>query len=349
MATVTAEVVIDVSGLADVDPYINALITAVADGVKVSDGALKSPDTEHGGFITVAAPSGDVIEVFAEMVDITSLDPAGPMLLNSDGNGYWLRCNATEVRPYKVVNYVPAGSRMGGPTNATVNALDQVSIKIDESDGTITTYHNGSLLETLTDTDYTSLKAGFFSIRTNSNEGGAASWGADGYAAIIDYTVRKGSTGVTVTHTLTAGGISTATLNGESLTIDSQSGQDVVLDFDDSIVASGEYDLVLTDSAAATETFTVQYNVFGLTSDTIQKDGVDIGAQTDIELVVLTGAEGSRVVAEQQSALTTDSDGITGETILNDAALVDTTAVYVVWQSAAAEVMWSYETTVELI
>ena len=347
MATVTAEVVIDVSGLADVDPYINALITAVADGVKVSDGALKSPDTEHGGFITVAAPSGDVIEVFAEMVDIKSSDPAGPMLLNSDGNGYWLRCNATEVRPYKVINYVPT-TRMGAAT-ITFNALDQVSIKIDESDGTITSYHNGSLIETLTDTDYTSLKAGFFSIRTNSNEGGAASWGADGYAATVDYTVRKSATGVTVTHTLTADGISTATLDGESLTIDTQSGQDVVLDFDDSIVTSGEYDLVLTDSAAATETFVTQYNVFGLASDTIQKDGVDIGAQTDIELVVLTGAEGSRVVAEQQSALTTDSDGITGETILNDAGLVDTTAVYVVWQSATAEVMWSYETTVELI
>ena len=168
-------------------------------------------------------------------------------------------------------------------------------------------------------------------------------------SASLDYTVRKGATGVTVTHTLTADGISTATLNGESLTIDSQSGQDVVLDFDDSIVASGEYDLVLTDSAAATETLTVQYNVFGLASDTIQKDGVDIGAQTDIELVVLTGAEGSRVVAEQQSALTTDSNGITGATILNDAGLVDTTAVYVVWQSATADVQWSYETTVELI
>jgi len=164
----------------------------------------------------------------------------------------------------------------------------------------------------------------------------------------VDYTVRKGGT-ATITHTLTAGGVTSATLNGAAVTLGPQSGQTVDISFTDTITTSGEYPLVLTDSAAATQTLTVQYNVFGLASDTIEKEGVAIGAQTDLELVVLTGAEGSRVLAEQKSGLTTDASGITGATVVNAVGLVDTTAVYAIWKSDTAGVQWGYETTVELI
>jgi len=139
-------------------------------------------------------------------------------------------------------------------------------------------------------------------------------------ASGTDYTIRKGST-ATITHTLTAAGITSATLNGEAVTLGPQSGQTVDISFTDTIATSGEYPLVLTDSAAATQTLTVQYNVYGLPSSTIRKDGVALGGLTNIEIIVMTGGVLPRTFLEQLTGNTTDSGNTGNIVIVNELAV----------------------------
>jgi len=158
-----------------------------------------------------------------------------------------------------------------------------------------------------------------------------------------DYTARKGST-ETITHTLTADGITTATLNGETVTIGTQSGQDADIDLDETaITTSGEYDLVLGDGVG-TETFTVQYNVIGLPSNTLLKDGAALASLTDVKLTVLD-ASGTRL--DRQTGLTTDASGLTGVTPVAAGAVDD--PVEVSFFSPGSEVGIVYETTLELL
>ena len=163
-------------------------------------------------------------------------------------------------------------------------------------------------------------------------------------AADADYTARKGATGVEVTHNLTADGITSQTLGGEAVTLVSQSGQVVTLDFDESaILTSGEIDLVLGDGVD-TETFTVQYNVIGLPSNTLLKDGAALASLTDVKLTVLD-ASGTRL--DRQTGLTTDASGLTGVTPVAAGAVDDPVEVSVF--SPGSEVGIVYETTLGLL
>ena len=158
-----------------------------------------------------------------------------------------------------------------------------------------------------------------------------------------DYTARKGST-ETITHALTADGITTATLNGETVTIGTQSGQDADIALDETaITTSGEYDLVLGDGVD-TETFTVQYNVVGLPSNTLLKDGAVLASLTDVKLTVLD-ASGTRL--DRQTGLTTDASGLTGVTPVAAGAVDD--PVEVSFFSPGSEVGIVYETTLGLL
>jgi len=158
-----------------------------------------------------------------------------------------------------------------------------------------------------------------------------------------DYTARKGST-ETITHTLTADGITTATLNGETVTIGTQSGQDADINFTDTITTSGVYDLVLGDGVG-TETYTVQYNVIGLSSNTLQKEGSALASLTDVELDIFdaTGA----TVLDTLTGITTDASGVTGPTIIATGAVDDT--VRVSGYSDSAEIGFAYKATLELL
>ena len=158
-----------------------------------------------------------------------------------------------------------------------------------------------------------------------------------------DYTARKGST-VTITHTLTADGITTATLNGETVTIGTQSGQDADIDLDETaITTSGEYDLVLGDGTD-TETFTVQYNVIGLATNTLQKEGDALADLSDVRITVLNAA-GTRL--DRQTGLTTNGSGVTGTTIV--AAGDPGDAVEVSYYSASEEAGITFVTALELL
>ena len=159
----------------------------------------------------------------------------------------------------------------------------------------------------------------------------------------VDYTARKGST-ATITHTLTAAGLTSATLNGQAVTITSQSGQTASISFTDTITTSDVYDLVLGDGVD-TQTLTLQYNVIGLTTNTIQKEGVSIGARSDLEMDVLD--EVGSTVLGNLTGLTTDAAGVTGQTIVPAGAVGD--AVRVSGYSEAAGIGFAYKTTLGLL
>jgi hypothetical protein len=159
-----------------------------------------------------------------------------------------------------------------------------------------------------------------------------------------DYTARKGATGVEITHTLTADGITSQTLGGEVVTLVSQSGQVVTLDFDESAITTSDvYDIVLGDGVD-TQTFKVQYNVIGLPSNTLLKDGAALASLADVKLTVLD-ASGTRL--DRQTGLTTDADGLTGVTPVAAGAVDD--PVEVSFFSPGSEVGIVYETTLGLL
>ena len=163
------------------------------------------------------------------------------------------------------------------------------------------------------------------------------------YEQGADYTIRKGAT-VTVSHALTAAGLTSATLNGQAVTIASQSGQNATINFTDTITTSGVYNLVLGDGVD-TQMLTVQYNVIGLTTNTIHKEGASIGAWTDLEIDVLN-ASGTTILGTL-TGLTTDASGITGKTVVPAGAAGD--AVRVSGYSEAAEIGFAYKTVLGLL
>ena len=184
-------------------------------------------------------------------------------------------------------------------------------------------------------------------IGTN-NAAQVGTWPADNSEWVligpaVDYTARKAST-ATITHTLTAAGLTSATLDGQAVTIASQSGQTADITFTDTITTSGVYDLVLGDGVG-NQTLKVQYNVIGLTTNTIQKEGASIGARTDLEIDILdaTGA----TVLDTLTGLTTDAAGDTGTAIVAAGAVDD--AVRVSGYSEAAGIGFAYKTTLGLL
>jgi hypothetical protein len=146
---------------------------------------------------------------------------------------------------------------------------------------------------------------------------------------VFVYTQRKGSS-FDVTHTL--GTITTATLNGIAITINTTGTGTVNLTDISGITASGEYPLVLGDGAT-TETYTVQLNVVGISSYNINKDGVDQINLTDIEFILMVGLPGARVIADQIFNITTNASGDTGVIEVYDVSLNAGDVILVLQQS----------------
>ena len=178
---VTGEIEIDFTGVSDVNPYVDALVVAVGNGVKVAGGAAKSP-TSGGGFYTAATPTGTDIR---SRITINGSNPAGdavgPALINTSGDGYWLHSRTTTTRIYSVIGGVE-GSQIGANTTVEAFAGDDTELRIDEATNTLTAYVNGTLIETFVDSTYTGVRGGIFSRFQNNNATGVAVWAADGYA-----------------------------------------------------------------------------------------------------------------------------------------------------------------------
>ena len=221
--------------------------------------------------------------------------------------------------------------------------LDFNSRNLDVSNSPWATVAGTSNIDVYKRSDTSSATADLSGPITGGTSSYAAGWASFTEVAGVDYTARKGST-ETITHTLTADGITTATLDGETVTIGTQSGQDADIALDETaITTSGEYDLVLGDGTD-TETFTVQYNVIGLATNTLQKEGDALADLSDVRITVLNAA-GTRL--DRQTGLTTNATGVTGTTIV--AAGDPEDAVEVSYYSASAEAGITFVTALELL
>ncbi|MDF0750291.1 hypothetical protein NLU14_08615 [Marinobacter sp. 71-i] len=144
------------------------------------------------------------------------------------------------------------------------------------------------------------------------------------------------------------GTIASVTLNGNAITLDSQDASTfTVTDSDASITASGAYDLVATGDTV--ETISVQVNVVGLSGNTLRKDGGILASLTDIEVIVMTGAAGSRVINQNPSGLVSDVSGDTAALEVPDLALSVDDPVFVILHSASQGAGVPFSTTLELI
>ena len=180
---------IDFSVIADVSPYTNTLITPFNNGVKVVSGAVKTVAGE-GGFYTTDAPTSAIVSSNITLNGAYPADIVGPALINSSGDGYILRLNWAETRIYVITGGV-VGARIGGTISGNPVAGDNAAIHIDTATDTLTTYLNGVLLETLVDTTYTGLRAGFWSYFASQNNVGATYWGARGYPVLTGFNAYR--------------------------------------------------------------------------------------------------------------------------------------------------------------
>jgi hypothetical protein len=161
-----------------------------------------------------------------------------------------------------------------------------------------------------------------------------------------DYTQRKGST-FDATHTL--GTITTATLNAVAITINSTGAGTVNLTDTSGVTTSGVYNLVLGDGAA-TQTQTVQVNVFGVvpSNNPAQKDGSALASLTGVQIRITAGANLNGTQVYYSGTETTDATGnfSTFDVSTSAAAAADPVLMHVL--TAAGNSITSAE-TVELI
>ena len=145
------------------------------------------------------------------------------------------------------------------------------------------------------------------------------------------------------------GTITGATLNGETITLDSQDAETfTVTDSDGSITTSGEYDLVATGDTV--ETITVQVNVVGVTpaNNPLQKDGAPLANLTNVEVRISAGATLAGTQLFYTGTATTDASGNLGNIDLSDTAADPDDVVLLKIRTAAGDSIIAAE-TVELI
>jgi hypothetical protein len=157
-----------------------------------------------------------------------------------------------------------------------------------------------------------------------------------------DYTQRKGST-FTATHTL--GTITTATLNGAAITINSTGAGTVNLTDTSGVTTSGEYNLVLGDGAA-TQTQTVQVNVFGVvpSNNPAQKDGSALASLTGVQIRITAGANLNGTQVYYSPTETTDASGNFSTLDVSPSAAVAADPVRMQVLTAAGDSITSAET-----
>ena len=179
LSTFSGDIEIDFSVLGDANPYTDPAIVSIGNGVKIENGECKSTNV-LGGFYSSAVPSETtIVSKIILGSGFPDGDPIGPALLDTSGNGYWFRCNYNETRIMKITAGVADGYLTF--TNNSAVGGDELQITIDETTNTITTYINGSLVDTHVDASYTSLRAGFLTSWDNVNSAGAVKWGGNGY------------------------------------------------------------------------------------------------------------------------------------------------------------------------
>jgi len=340
---------LDFSVLADVDPYLAPTGFEYSDSTayRILSGKLVQNVADDSPYLISSETQADKDIVRSSVITGFSHASASGArvqfgLLDADLNGYVLTMAGRFGYWRTYTNDTIVGTV--GSINGDLSYSDgtEYAIEVQKSTGRVELFRNGVSVSSVVDNVHSAKDLRPFFMYSGGDTLGIR--GVKGTAVSgTDYTARKGST-ATITHTLTADGITTATLNGQAVTIGTQSGQDADINLTDTITTSGVYDLVLGDGVD-TQTLKVQYNVIGLTTSTIQKDGASIGAQTDVEMHILD-ATGATVLGNL-TGLTTDASGITGQTIVPAGAVDD--SVRVIGYSDAAEIGFAYKTTLGLL
>jgi hypothetical protein len=174
------------------------------------------------------------------------------------------------------------------------------------------------------------------------------SWRLDATVAASgpDYTKRKGST-LTATHTL--GTITTATLNAVNVFDHVSSQAAGTISFTGAITdertTSGEVDLVLGDGAA-TQTQTVQVNVFGVvpSNNPAQKDGSALASLTGVQIRITAGANLNGTQVYYSGTETTNASGNFSTLDVSTSAAVAADPVRMQVLTAAGDSITSAET-----
>lgn len=229
---VSGDIQLDFSGLANANPYNDTLITPILQGVQIASGEIKTASGTTGGFISADAPGGTTIVSKVTVGTAPANDPIGPCLLTTANDGYFMRLNFSEARVRTVAAGTVSGTTLGGTLSPGVVTGDVFELEAayngDNTQVTITTRKNGTVLESFTDATTTSgLRAGLLSQFLNNNAAGLTDWAANGYGAqvTVDANITPGTamafstTGLgTVTGATISDGTSTVALESVSNT-----------------------------------------------------------------------------------------------------------------------------------
>jgi hypothetical protein len=313
MAAIGA-VQLNVSGVANTDPYtIPIAATAYRGSFKVNNGYLNKSGAGNVGFYLSATQTEDVVKSRVE-IGVAGFVRYGPAVVNTSDNGYFVSIRSNEIRTFRVDNGLQQSSGDAiGLVSGTYSAGQIVELNYTDSTGLLEVFVDGTRIDFGTDTTYqgTGVRPGYHVSMSGFNDAGAASWAGGDAVAGPDYTQRKGST-FTATHTL--GTITTATLNAVNVFDHVSSQAAGTISFTGAITderaTSGVVDLVLGDGAA-TQTQTVQVNVFGVvpSNNPAQKDGSALASLTGIQIRITAGANLNGTEVYYSPTQTTDASG----------------------------------------
>jgi hypothetical protein len=240
--------------------------------------------------------------------------------------------------------------------SASLNVLTlpvTYNVKIEVSGSSITGFINGvAVVGPITNTVHTAAGLVGLRVRPVGSRDDNADYDIDNFSANTlaaagpDYTQRKGST-FTANHTL--GTITTATLNAVNVFDHVSSQAAGTISFTGSVTdertTSGVVDLVLGDGAA-TQTQTVQVNVFGVvpSNNPAQKDGAALASLTGVQIRVTAGANLNGTQVYYSPTQTTDASGNFNTLDVSTSAAVAADPVRMQVLTAAGDSITSAET-----
>jgi hypothetical protein len=347
------QVQFSVSGVVNISPYtIPIAATLYGGNFKVQNGYLNRTFDGNVGFYLTAAQTDDVVKSRVE-AGPGGFVRHGPAVVNTSNNGYYVSIRANEIRAFRVDNGAQqvSGSILG-ITSGTFTAGQIVELNYTDSTGLLEVFVDGTRISFGTDITYqgTGVRPGYHVNMAGFNDSGAVSWAGGDAVAVPDYTQRKGST-FTATHTL--GTITTATLNAVNVFDHVSSQAAGAISFTGAVTdertTSGVVNLVLGDGAA-TQTQTVQVNVFGVvpSNNPAQKDGSALASLTGVQIRITAGANLNGTQVYYSGTETTNASGNFSTLDVSTSAAVAADPVRMQVLTAAGDSITSAE-TVELI
>jgi hypothetical protein len=331
----------------------NALLNTGNYGTVALTG-FKHPEDVSISWITAKGTSGGENRAST----VYSIDGSGYLFSNASSQGYAVRWFGNFITVFRGVGGAFAQIAQifqAPPIDGTVLRF---TVAQSGANKLITVAINGGApIASYTDTAPLTLPAGggivtyTNSDNTNNSSIYALGVGTGGDAAPTaptgpDYTQRKGST-FTATHTL--GTITTATLNAVNVFDHVSSQAAGTISFTGSVTdertTSGVVDLVLGDGAA-TQTQTVQVNVFGVvpSNNPAQKDGSALASLTGVQIRVTDGANLNGTEVYYSPTQTTDASGNFSTLDVSTSAAVAADPVRMQVLTAAGDSITSAET-----